>query len=109
MSGAAAWMAGWVTAWMDQRPWETLQRQIQAEGPLADQLIQQYPPLMRRFALGTLRPDQVQALRMAGTAEWEAVLDHLLATRPHIGGLLWSHKAWFHRQLDAARTQFLAS
>lgn len=106
---AVEWMAGIVTQWMDGIPWPELQEIIATEGPLTDRLLGQYPPWQRRIARGMLAPRLVAALEAAGTAEWSAVVDILCRTRPTVGQAVWVHEPWFHTQLDAARTQFLAS
>lgn len=109
MVTAPQWMVDVVVGWLDSLPPGELDRLATAEAPVADQLLARYPAWQRRFARGYLGEAGLRELRQAGPAEWRAVVDAVLATRPEAGLVLWAHEVWFISQLDRARTLFLTT
>jgi|GEM_PF-2793288 len=107
MAQAPAWMVQAVVAWIDRTPPAQWQAVAAAEGPLADQLLGQYPPWLRRMGWAALSPGDRARLAGAGPAEWGALLEEVARLRPAAGAVFWRHEAWFHRQLARARDLFL--
>lgn len=108
MVGVPEWLMKAVVAWVDRTPLPELARLATAEAPVAQQLANEYPPWMRRFARGYLGPEGVAALRAAGPSTWAAVVDYLCSARPDAGLWIMAHEDWFYRELSRARDLFLA-
>jgi hypothetical protein len=106
MAEAPAWMVQAVVAWVDQQAWDQLVQWVTQEAAIAEQLVGQYPPWLRRMGWAALSPADRTLLAQAGPAEWAALLEAVARLRPAAGQLFWQHEAWFHRECARARDLF---
>lgn len=98
---AVDWMAGAVVAWVASQPPATLAATAAADQDVSGAILRQYRPYLALAAVwaGPYR----DAIATAGPDTFERILDRVLAQAPAQGTVCWQHKAWFFRQLAAAR------
>jgi len=97
-----------VLNWLRSVPPEQLYRYAHTGYDIAGELVQQYPPLLRRMAHALLGPQGLERIRRMNGADWQRIVDRALRECPAHGRVLWQYEQWWHRQLQRARDLFVA-
>jgi len=98
---------GLVIGWLRSRGAHYIAEAAMQGRDLAHELLREYPPAARRFALGMLGTEGVARLRSMGEREFDAILTRVMVEEPPIGQYLWPYRRWFLQQLALARDLFL--
>lgn len=90
-------------SWLLQLPPTELEATIARDGSLIELLQSQFPFIPIGFVRAIVTPDERAALLRMERADFEALLDTILAEVPEVGEILWAHRDWYLREIVALR------